>query len=188
MRQLDPPIRNLAGASNMGAPRSSTDARSSKLDKSSALETETRSKEPCQEMQSGNAPTSSWKDLFAFTERQHYGALTIAVVAAAFAAAAKTSYAIFLGRVMDILTPLGAGTLSKNTAMTGVTFWCILLTAVGTAVWICNFAFMVAWVIFGELIAKNTRDTLFNSLMYKDMAWFDSQKDGMSSTLSSMQV
>ncbi|PSR88794.1 P-loop containing nucleoside triphosphate hydrolase protein [Coniella lustricola] len=169
-------------------PHLSSHRRKSNFDKSSVLGTDTRNNETQQQAQLGKQSKSSWKDLFAFTEPQHYGALAVAIGVAALVAAAKTSYAIFLGRVMDILTPLGAGTLSKTVAMTGVTFWCILLTAVGAAVWICNFVFMAAWVIFGELIAKNTRDTLFDNLMHKDMAWFDSQTDGISSSLSSMQV
>ncbi|KAF3762068.1 hypothetical protein M406DRAFT_96416 [Cryphonectria parasitica EP155] len=131
---------------------------------------------------------STWRDLFAFTERRHLGPLIMAIIAAAFAAAAKTSYAIFLGRVMDILTPLGAGTISKESAMTGVTFWCIILTAMGAAVWIFNSAFMAAWVIFGELIARQARDKIFSNLLNKEMAWFDSQEEGVSSALSAMHV
>lgn len=141
----------------------------------------------------GERPTpipskSSWRHLFAFMERRHAGSLIMAVIAAACAAGAKTSYAVLLGKVMDIVTPLGAGTISKESAMAGVTLWCIILTAVGAGVWLFNSAFMAAWVIFGELTAKSTRQTIFGSLLYKEMAWFDSQDEGVSSALSSIQV
>lgn len=132
--------------------------------------------------------SSTWRGLFAFTERQHTVSLALAVLAAACAAGAKTSYAIFLGKVMDVVTPFGAGTISKDSAMAGVTFWCVVLTAVGAAAWAFNSTFMAAWVIFGELVAKNTRETLFDNLLYKDMAWFDGQEEGFSSVLSSMQM
>lgn len=131
---------------------------------------------------------STWRHLFAFTEQKHIAPLALAVLAAACAAGAKTSYAIFLGKVMDVVTPLGAGTISKESAMTSVSFWCVILTAVGAAAWVFNSAFMAAWVIFGELIAKNARATLFDDLLYKDMAWFDSQQEGISSVLSSIEM
>lgn len=89
---------------------------------------------------------------------------------------------------MDVVTPLGAGTITKDSAMASVSFWCVILTAVGAASWIFNSLFMAAWVIFGESMARNTRKTLFANLLYKDMAWFDSQEEGISSVLSSMQV
>lgn len=133
-------------------------------------------------------PKSTWRHLFAFTERQHIGSLALAVLAAACAAGAKTSYAVFLGKVMDVVTPLGAGTITRDSAMASVTFWCEILTVVGAAAWIFNALFMAAWVIFGESIARSTRETLFTNLLYKDMAWFDSQEEGISSVLSSMQV
>lgn len=132
--------------------------------------------------------SSTFWHLFAFAKRQHTVSFALAVLAAACAAGAKTSYAIFLGKVMDVVAPLGAGTISKESAMASVSFWCAVLTAVGAAAWAFNSVFMAAWVIFGELVAKNTRETLFTTLLYKDMAWFDGQEEGLSSVLSSMHM
>lgn len=131
---------------------------------------------------------STWRHIFAFTERQHTAALVLATVAAACAAGVKTSNAIFLGKFLDIDTQLGEGTMTTETAAAKVASLCIILTAIGVAALVSNWAFMTAWIIFGELTAKSARKTVFTSLLYKEMAWFDSQLDGMSSALSSVQV
>lgn len=131
---------------------------------------------------------ATWRHVFAFTERHHTGALVVAVVAAACAAGVKVSNAVFLGKFLDIDTALGNGTMTTETAAAKVAFLCIIFTALGAASWIFNWVFMTAWIIFGEYTAKSARETLFNNLLYKDMAWFDSQEDGVSSALSSIQV
>lgn len=134
------------------------------------------------------APQAKFADLFAFTERRHAGPLVCAVLAAALAAGTKTIYAILLGKVVGIVVPLGLGTMSKADALSSVSFWALILTVLGIVAWICNSALMTLWVIFGELVAKSTREKLFSDLMYKNMGWYDSQEEGVSSTLSAMQV
>ncbi|KAJ4418058.1 ATP-dependent permease [Gnomoniopsis sp. IMI 355080] len=140
--------------------------------------------------QTTQEPPSSkakWRHIFSFTERRHTGTLVLAIVAAACAAGVKVSNAVFLGQFLDIDTSLGNGTMSPETASAKVAFVCIIFTALGAASWIFNWAFMTAWIIFGELNAKNVREKLFTNLLYKDMAWFDSQEKGVSSALSTIQ-
>lgn len=136
----------------------------------------------------GAAIKSKWRHLFVFTERRHALFLSFAILSALLVAATKTLYAILLGKIMDIVSPLGAGTISGKTAMEGVRMWCLVLTGVGVAIWAFNSALMALWIIFGELIAKSARESLFSNLLSKEMAWFDSQEEGVSSALSSMQT
>lgn len=131
---------------------------------------------------------ATWRHIFAFTEQRHTGALILASVAAACAAGVKVSHAVFLGNFIDIDTSLGNGTMTTETAAAQVASLCIIFTVLGAASWISNWAFMTAWIIFGEYTAKSARETLFNNLLYKDMAWFDSQEEGVSSALSTIQV
>lgn len=136
-----------------------------------------------------NAPSkSTWRHLFVFTERRYATILGFAIIAAVLVAATKTLYAILLGQIMDLVTPLGAGTISSTTAMEGVRMWCLVLTGVGVAIWAFNSALMALWVISGELSAKSARESLFSSLLSKEMAWFDRQEEGVSSALSRMQM
>lgn len=136
-----------------------------------------------------NGPSkSTWRHLFIFTDRRHAAILGFAIVSAVLVAATKTLYAILLGKIMDLVSPLGAGTISGTKAMEGVRMWCLVLTGVGVAIWAFNSALMALWVIFGELSAKSARDGLFSNLLSKEMAWFDRQEEGVSSALSSMQM
>ncbi|KAJ4393711.1 ATP-dependent permease [Gnomoniopsis smithogilvyi] len=130
----------------------------------------------------------TWRHVFAFTERHHAAALVLAIVAAACAAGVKSSNAVFLGKFLDIDTSLGNGTISSEKAAANVASICITFTALGAASWIFNWAFMTAWIIFGELNAKSAREKLFTKILHKDMGWFDSQEEGVSSALSSIQI
>lgn len=136
----------------------------------------------------GVSSKSTWHHLFGFTTRRHAPILTFAVIAAVLVAATKTLYAILLGRIMDIVSPLGAGAISGNTAMEGVKIWCLVLTGVGVAIWASNWALMALWIIFGEVVAKSVRESLFTSLLSKEMAWFDRQEEGVSSVLSTIHM
>ena len=130
---------------------------------------------------------ASWIHLFAFVNRQHAGLLLSAVAAAMVVAGAKTFYAIVLGKIFDIVSKFGAGKIDGDDTLAGVTTWCVVLTAVGGAIWLANAAFMALWIIFGEVCAKSARDRLFAALLRKDMGWFDSQGDGLSSMLVRIQ-
>lgn len=130
----------------------------------------------------------TWRHLFAFTTSNHAALLVLAVLAAASVAAAKTTYSIFLGKVMDIIAPLGAGIISKEAALTDVSHWCMILAAMGAANWAANSIFMATWALFGELLARTARQTLFANLLQQDLAWFDSQSQGIRSILSRIQM
>lgn len=134
------------------------------------------------------ATKSRWRHLFVFANRQHTSTLVSATAAAVIAAGAKTFYAIILGKIFDLVSGFGAGSLSGAKAMSGVSTWCIVLTAMGVAIWIAESAFLALWIIFGELMAKSVRDNLFGALLKKEMAWFDAQVDGMGSLLGRMQT
>lgn len=118
----------------------------------------------------------TWRHLFAFTTSNHSALLVLAVLAAASTATTRTTYAIFLGKVMDIVTPLGAEAISKEEALTGVRHWCMVLAVVGAVNWAANSVFMATWALFGELMARTARRVLFANLLQQDLAWFDGQR------------
>lgn len=139
---------------------------------------------------SGNPATgATWKHLFVFTQRRRQvGFLGLAIAASLLVAAVKTVFAILLGRIMDVVSPLGAGSIDGRTAMAGVTVWCVVLTGIGVASWAFNSALMALWIVFGELVAKTARKTIFEDMLEKEMAWFDGHDEGLSSALSGMQM
>ncbi|KAI3390970.1 hypothetical protein diail_8305, partial [Diaporthe ilicicola] len=141
-----------------------------------------------QETPGERAAGATWKHLFVFTQRRQAGFLSLAIVASLLVAAVKTVFAILLGKIMDFVSPLGAGSIDGSTAMAGVTTWCVVLTGIGVASWAFSSALMALWIIFGELVAETARKCVFEHLMEKEMAWFDGQDEGLSSALSGMQI
>ncbi|KAF5690975.1 STE6 [Fusarium circinatum] len=131
---------------------------------------------------------SSWKQLFLFTRRSHSGALIAALLAAGFSAGFKTVLSVILGKVFDIIAGFGNGSLSGDEALSQVGRWAIVLVGLGIGNWIASTAFLALWVIFGELQACSVRQDMFASLLSKDMAWFDSQSEGISSLLIRIQT
>lgn len=143
-------------------------------------------------MESGSNQTSAgsatWKHLFVFTKRRQARLLGFAIVASMLVAAVKTVFAVLLGRIMDIVSPLGAGSINGSTAMAGVTFWCVVLAGLGLASWAFNSALLALWVAFGEMVAKTARQSVFQHLLCSEMTWFDGHQEGLSSALSGIQT
>ncbi|KAF4336127.1 STE6-`Full-size` ABC transporter responsible for export of the `a` factor mating pheromon [Fusarium beomiforme] len=131
---------------------------------------------------------SSWKQLFLFTRGSHSGALIAALLAAGFSAGFKTVLSVILGKVFDIIADFGNGSLNGNEALSQMGRWALVLVALGVGNWIASTAFLALWVIFGELQASSVRNDIFASLLSKDMAWFDSQTEGISSLLIRIQT
>lgn len=114
--------------------------------------------------------------------------LLLALIAAAAAAAAKITYAIFLGKVMDVVAPFGAGSTGKEAASTSVSYWCTILAAAGAANWAASSMFITTWGLFGELMTRAARRVLFTTLLHQDMAWFDLQKQSIRVKLSRIHM
>lgn len=131
---------------------------------------------------------ATWKHLFVFAQRGQAGFLSLAIVACLLVAAVKTVFAVLIGRIMDIVSPLGSGSMNAGTAMAGLTIWCVVLAGLGLAAWAFNSALLALWIIFGELVAKTARKCVFGRLLDREMAWFDGHHEGLSSALSGMQT
>lgn len=129
-----------------------------------------------------------WKHMFSFMRWSHTWPLLAAMVATVIAAALKTLLAILLGRTFDVMTNYAAGTSGAEETKNGVTMWCYVLFGVGAANWLANTAFLALWIAFGELQANSARRDIFDTLVWEDMGWFDSQEQGVSSLLVRIQT
>ena len=147
-------------------------------------ETETAKQEPTISQPS----KSSWKHLFAFTTWSHAGPLVAALVASGAAAALKTVFAVVLGEVLDVVGDYSVGERSSTSTLSSISRWSTILIALGLGNWMANSAFLALWIAFGELQATSIRQEIFNGLLSKDMAWFDSQEQGVSSLLVRIQT
>lgn len=131
---------------------------------------------------------SSWADLFVFNTPRQLGVMPCALATACASAAGKAVYTIMLGKIFDVISGFGAGTIDGNDALSQVSRWCAYLCALGVAFWLFNGLDMLLWMISGELRAKSARMTLFSSLLRKEMSWYDSRQDGITSLVIRIQT
>ena len=131
---------------------------------------------------------SSWRQLFSFTRRSHVAPLIAAIVASGIVAASKSVLAVVLGRVFDVIAEYDLGTSSAGSTMSHISRWSLILVGIGVGNWMANSAFLALWIAFGELQASAVRYETFSSLLSKDMTWFDSQAEGISSLLIRVQT
>jgi ATP-binding cassette subfamily B (MDR/TAP) protein 1 len=119
-----------------------------------------------------------------FTTPKQILVLGIAVVTAAIIATGKTVFTVFLGKIFDAAAKYGQGTIGGQDLFTQVSLWCGYLTVLGVGMWMVSSVDMALWIVSGALRAKRARSTLFSVLAQKQMDWFDTREDGMSSFLT----
>ncbi|KAI2467630.1 P-loop containing nucleoside triphosphate hydrolase protein [Annulohypoxylon bovei var. microspora] len=141
-----------------------------------------------QKQQQQGQRSPSFKHLFTFTTWRHCGPLAAGIAASIFSGALRTSLAILIGKIFEVISEFGSGQLNGPETLAQVSSWCVILTLIGGAGWFVNFAFMFSWILFSELQAKNIRQRVFRAMLRKDMEWFDRQEDGVASLLVRMQT
>lgn len=131
---------------------------------------------------------AGWRHLFAFTKKAHFGLALTALVATAFTAGFKTVLAVILGKVFDVIADFGNGTADGPDTLSQISKWCLVLAGLGLGNWLASTAFLSFWIIFGELQASSVRHELFQNLLSKEISWFDTQTEGLSSLLVRIQT
>ncbi|KAB5584879.1 hypothetical protein GE09DRAFT_6315 [Coniochaeta sp. 2T2.1] len=140
-----------------------------------------------QEQQQQQKSSSPWKHLFAFTTAKQVTIIFSAVGTACVVAAGKTVYTLLLGRIFDLVAKYGGNVLSGQELLTQISTWCSYMTVLGVGMWALSGMDMALWISSGELRAVTARKTLFSRMIQKEMDWFDSQGDGMSSLIIQTQ-
>ncbi|KAI1800344.1 P-loop containing nucleoside triphosphate hydrolase protein [Daldinia bambusicola] len=130
----------------------------------------------------------SFKHLFAFATWRHSGILATGLITSLLVGAMRAASAILIGRIFAVVADFGSGRLNGPGAYAQVSSWCVILTLVGGAAVIVNFAFMFLWSIFSEIQARNIRRRVFGALLNKDIGWFDRQEEGIPSLLVRIQT
>ncbi|OTB02678.1 hypothetical protein M426DRAFT_13282 [Hypoxylon sp. CI-4A] len=131
----------------------------------------------------------SLKHLFTFTTTwRHYGVLAAGITASLLSGALRTSLAILIGKIFEVISEFGSEKLSGPDTLAQVSSWCVILTLIGAAGWLVNFFFMFTWIVFSELQAKNIRRRIFRAMLKKEMEWFDLQENGVGALLVRIQT
>ena len=136
----------------------------------------------------GRVRRASWRSLFNFTSRSHLFPLLAALALSVASGIIIPALAVFLGLVFDSFTDFGAGTISGSSLIGKVSKNAIALAGLGSASWLLNGCYFMAWLVFGELQAKNVRDRLFDGMLQKDMEWYDMRKAGVGALIPRLQT
>lgn len=126
---------------------------------------------------------ASWKHLFVFTRRKHWNVLVPALCSSCFVSIVKSSLPIALGQFFQIAADFASGDASGPETLDKATDLSLVLCGLGAGYWLANTCFLSTWVVFGELQAKSARESIFESLLEKEIKWYDAQSDGISSLL-----
>lgn len=137
-----------------------------------------------------SAPTkSSFKHLFTFTPVRHIPIVALSFTTAALVAACRTTYAILLGRIFEVVTRFSTGLLSPADFLAQVIRWTIWLCVLGAGVWVVSALDTAAWVVSGELRARTARREVFwRLLMGKELCWFEAREEGAGGLTASVAM
>lgn len=124
------------------------------------------------------------RHLFVAWTRGELPVILLAAAASAVVAGAKTSYALILGEIFQAISNFGSGTSSVHTTIHTISTWCLGLVGLGVGKALFSFLLMILWITHGESRARSVRLQLFQSLLAKEMAWFDTRRGGMSSLMT----
>ena len=135
-----------------------------------------------------NEAVGMWSSLFKFTTSKHAIVLGPALCLSVSARVVVPSMAIFFGKIFGSFSNFGAGIIDGDELMHIVSIDAIALVGLGGATWLLKGGFFALWLVFGELQAKAVRDHLFQSLLEKDLEWFEKRESGVGSLLSRLQA
>ncbi|OJJ40957.1 hypothetical protein ASPWEDRAFT_100010 [Aspergillus wentii DTO 134E9] len=126
--------------------------------------------------------------LFNFTTKKHIPTLVSGLVFSLAASLSTLVFAILLGKIFNSFMVFGAGEISSQDLIKGITTDCIGLAGLGAAGWVLNAGYFTLFVAFGELQVANARGRVFERLLKRDLQWFQTQQDGTGAFLSSLQA
>jgi ATP-binding cassette subfamily B (MDR/TAP) protein 1 len=129
-----------------------------------------------------------WKGLFSFMTRNHLPILSGALLSAVIAAASLPIFAIMYGLIFRLYTDYGAGKIDSNALRDRVTTHCLILTGIASLNWLANSFCFFFFLTFGELQARSARYQIFNTLIHKDMVWYDTRTTGIAAFLPTVQM
>jgi ATP-binding cassette subfamily B (MDR/TAP) protein 1 len=130
---------------------------------------------------------TSWRSLFHFTTVLHLPLLLAALLVTITAAVARVIFALYLGKLFQILSQFGTGAITGPQLMEQARDKTFILLILGGATWLLSSCFFFVWIVFAELQVRGAGKNLFGKLLTREFMWFDMRKDGVGSFLSHSQ-
>jgi ATP-binding cassette subfamily B (MDR/TAP) protein 1 len=129
-----------------------------------------------------------WKVLFGFTTRRQVPVILCGIASTTVAALTMPAFAIFYGLIFGQYTMYGAGSIDSDTLMSNMAKYCVILAGICALNWVASSFHYFFFLTFSELQARGARNRIFDALLKKDMAWFDTRKTGIAAFLPTVQA
>lgn len=126
-----------------------------------------------------------WRSLFGFVSRRQYWLLAVSLGFTLVSGLLPPVMAVILGDLFQQFARYAANTITRDEFLSQISRFSLGLTALGCLSWWINGTFFSLWMCFGEAQARSARETVFGSLLKKEMVWFENHKDDASSSLVS---
>lgn len=130
----------------------------------------------------------SFLALFNFTTRSQIVTLLLALLFSTASGVVIPVFAVLLGKIFDVFTTYGAGQISGPDLVKKVSKYGLALAGLGSSSGLLNACYLGFWLAFGEAQAKSVRERLFNSMLEKDMEWYDMRKFGIEALILRQQM
>lgn len=131
---------------------------------------------------------AGWTALFSFTDKKQTLTLILATAFAVLAGLVMPAFAFILGDFFNSFMLCGAGGISSQTLLDQVITGCVKLAYLGLASWLLNGCYFLLFIVFGEQQAASARKDVFQSLLEKNIEWFEGRGDGTAAFLSCVQA
>jgi ATP-binding cassette subfamily B (MDR/TAP) protein 1 len=135
-------------------------------------------------MDSSDTQSPSWKHLLSFTTRRHLQCAIPAVFFSTIAGLALPVNSYLIGKIFGAFSKYGTGELNATEFKHEVSRLNVYTVILGSGSWLCNSLGITLWLIFGDLQARSARTRLFDSMIDRDIAWFDKRQDGADALVS----
>ncbi|KAK5573661.1 ATP-dependent permease [Exophiala xenobiotica] len=96
--------------------------------------------------------------------------------------------AIFFGKFFNAFSSYASGDIDESTFVDRTSGSIYALLGIGASTLLLKGGVFIFWLNFGELQAQCIRKVLFESLLSRDIEWFDAQTTGMAALLARMHT
>ena len=130
----------------------------------------------------------SKESIFAFTKASPLPVFAAGLLLSAAAGLLQPAMAIFFGKFFNAFSSYASGDIDESTFVDRTSRSIYALLGIGTSTLLLKGGVFIIWLTFGEMQAHCIRKVLFESLLSRDIEWFDAQTTGMAALLATMHT
>ncbi|KAK5226426.1 ATP-dependent permease [Exophiala xenobiotica] len=128
------------------------------------------------------------RSIFAFTKASHLPVFIPGLLLSVAAGLLQPAMAIFFGKFFNAFSSYVSGDIDESTFVDRTSGSIYALLGIGASTLLLKGGVFIFWLNFGELQAQCIRKVLFESLLSRDIEWFDAQTTGMAALLARMHT